>query len=141
MTLTLDQARSIVAGALAHAASHKLRPLCVVVLDAGGHPVAVERQDGAAHGRFDVARAKAAGAVAMGLSSRRLGEAATERPHFMTGVIGTLGGAVVPVPGGVLIAGAGGAVIGAVGISGDTSDHDESAAIAGVRAAGLAVID
>lgn len=137
MTLTLDQARAIVTGALDHAASEGLRPLCVVVLDAGGHPVAVERQDGAPHGRFDVARGKALGAVATGMSSRRLGEAATERPHFINGVIGVLGGGVVPVPGGVLVTDGEGAVIGAVGISGDTSDHDESAAEAGIRRAGL----
>ena len=47
------------------------------------------------------------------------------------------GGTLVPVPGGVLIRDKAGALLGAVGVSGDTSDNDQAAAIAGIEAAGF----
>lgn len=135
-TLSLDQARTIVRAALAHRREHGLAPLCVVVLDAGGHPIAFEREDGVANRRFDVAHGKAYGAISIGVNSRTLGVMAVDRPHFVQGVAGAIGGALVPVAGGVLVV-ADGATIGAVGISGDSSDNDEAAAIAGIVAAGL----
>ncbi|RVA67879.1 heme-binding protein, partial [Mesorhizobium sp. M7A.F.Ca.CA.001.08.1.1] len=60
-----------------------------------------------------------------------------ERPHLVAGISDVSGGRVLPVVGGVLIRDKAGAVIGAVGISGDTSDNDEAAAIAGIEAAGF----
>jgi uncharacterized protein GlcG (DUF336 family) len=137
MTITLEQARTIVAAAFAHGAASQMRPLCVAVRDAGGHLVAFERQDSVAYGRFDIAAGKARGAIAIGVSSRQLGVMATERPHFVNGVSTVLDGGLVPVAGGVIVIGAGGEPIGAVGISGDTSDNDEEAALAGIAAAGL----
>lgn len=137
MTITLDEARTIVAGALAHRAAQGWKPMCVVVLDAGGHVVAAEREDGASNRRFDVAHGKAHGAMSIGVSSRALGEMAVERPHFVAGVTAAIGGALVPVAGGVLVLDAAGRRIGAVGVTGDTSDNDEAAALAGIRAAGL----
>jgi uncharacterized protein GlcG (DUF336 family) len=106
------------------------------VLDAGGHVKAFERADGASNGRFQVAHGKAYGALGLGVGSRALMERAEQQPYFITAVNGALGGALVPVPGGVLIR-VDGALIGAVGVSGDTSDNDERAALAGVESAGL----
>ncbi len=137
MSITIEQARSIVAGALAHGHSRGLNPLCVAVLDAGGHLKAFEREDGCANRRFDVAHGKAYGAISIGVGSRTLGDMAVERPHFVAGVTAAIGGALVPVPGGVLVTDAEGSLIAAVGISGDTSDNDEAAAVAGIEAAGL----
>lgn len=137
VSITIDQARTIIATALAHGEAEGFRPLCVAVLDSGGHLVAYERQDGVPYGRFEVASGKARGAIAIGVSSRQLGVMATERPHFVAGVTTALGGSLVPVPGGVLVADDDGSLIGAVGISGDTSDNDEAAALAGIAAAGL----
>jgi len=137
MSLTLDQARTIISAALEHGHGAGMNPLCVAVLDAGGHLVAFEREDGVANRRFDVAHGKAYGAISVGMSSRRLGEAAVDRPHFVNGLIGAMDGQLVPVAGGVLVAGDDGALIGAVGCSGDTSDNDESAVVAGIEAAGL----
>ncbi|MEM7337053.1 MAG: heme-binding protein [Actinomycetota bacterium] len=137
MTITLDQARTIVAAALAHGRENKMNPLCVAVLDAGGHLKAFEREDGVPNRRFDVAMGKAHGAISIGVSSRTLGEMAIDRPHFVNGLIGSVEGPLVPVPGGLIIADGSGAVVGAVGISGDSSDNDEAAALAGVAAAGL----
>lgn len=139
--LTLDQAQAIIQGALAKAAAQGMNALCVVVLDEGGHVRASARQDRATFGRVDVAFAKAFGAISIGPNSRQLEKMALDRPHFMAGVIGAIGGPVVPVAGGVVILDADGARVGAVGISGDTSDNDEAAAIAGIVAAGLSPAD
>ena len=136
MSLTLDQARTIIGATLAHGRARGMAPLCVVVLDAGGHPTAFEREDGCANRRFDVAHGKAHGAISLGVGSRTLGKMAVERPHFVAGVTAAIGGSLVPVAGGVLVI-ADGETVGAVGVSGDTSDHDEAAAIVGIEAAGL----
>jgi uncharacterized protein GlcG (DUF336 family) len=135
--LSLDKAARIVDGALAKAASLKLKPLAVSVLDAGGHLVAFQRQDGASFLRHQIGSGKAFGALAIGAGSRSVAKAAIERPHFMQGLSGVSDGRVVPVAGGVLIRDEAGEIIGAVGISGDTSDNDEAAAIAGIEAAGF----
>ncbi|MBM3139485.1 MAG: heme-binding protein [Chloroflexi bacterium] len=137
-SITIAQARAIVAGALGHGRGASMRPLVVLVLDPGGHPVAYEREDAAAPMRFKVADGKAHGALGLGIGSRALFERAQQQPFFVQAVNGAFGGRLVPVPGGVLVRdGEGGAVIGAVGVSGDTSDNDEAAAVAGIKAAGL----
>ena len=136
--LTLEQASAIVEATLAKGAEMALNPLTVAVLDDGGSLKAFKRQDGpGAALRPQVATGKAFGAVGMGRSSRMLDTMAKERPHFMNALVGASQGRVVPVPGGVLIKDSGGDIIGAVGVSGDTSDNDEAAAVAGIEAAGL----
>ncbi len=135
--LTLEQARTIISAALEHGRAAGMQPLAVVVLDDGGHLKAFEREDGASFGRFAVANGKAYGGIALGMGSRAVGVAAEARPHFAMGVNGALGGALVPVPGGVLVRTDDGAIVGAVGVSGDNSDNDEACAVAGITAAGL----
>ena len=134
--LTLDTARAIVAAARGKATDLGLKPITVVVLDAGGHLLAAEREDGASIGRFEIAHGKARGALSLGVGSRALMARAEQQPYFIAAVTGALGGALVPVPGGVLVT-VGDDVIGAVGVTGDTSDNDEAAALAGIAAAGL----
>ncbi|WP_067224432.1 GlcG/HbpS family heme-binding protein [Stappia indica] len=136
--LTLSAAEKIVDTALAKGGELGLKPLTVAVLDAGGHLVALKRQDGSSILRPQVASGKAYGAIAVGAGSRWLDENAKTRPHFVQALNGVAGGAIVPVPGGVLIrAGEGGEILGAVGISGDTSDNDEACAVAGIEGAGF----
>lgn len=135
--LTLAKANAIIATAFAKAAELKLKPLGIVVLDAGGHPLALQRQDDASMLRTEIASGKAYGALAVGTGSRALGQIAVDRPHFFQGLSGVSGGRIVPVPGGVLVRSASGAILGAVGVSGDTSDNDEAAAVAGIEAAGF----
>ena len=135
--ITLDRARIIIAQTFAKGAELGLKPLSVVVLDAGGHPIAFERQDGASPGRFEIARGKAYGAVMLGLPGSALMARAEEQAYFVAALNGAFDGRVVPVPGGILVA-EGGRVIGAVGVTGDTSDNDAAAGLAGVEAAGLA---
>ncbi len=134
--LTLAQAQTIVTAALAHARANKFAPMGVVVLDARGVLKAYAAEDGTSLRRSDIAIGKAHGALAMGVGSRTLGKRAEERPHFVAAVTHAVGGSLIPVAGGVLIKGDGG-FIGAVGVTGDTSDNDEAAALAGIAAAGL----
>jgi uncharacterized protein GlcG (DUF336 family) len=136
VSLTLDQARGIIAAARTHGQDAGFKPLTVVVLDSGGHVLAAEREDGSSSKRFEVAYGKAHGAVSLGLGSRALMARAEQQPYFIAAVTHSVG-ALVPVPGGVLVKDADGSLLGAVGISGDTSDNDEAAALAGIEAAGL----
>ena len=135
--LTLAKSLKIITAALAKGRDLGLKPLAVVVLDAGGHVKAVQRQDGASMMRFEIASGKAYGALALGVGSRWLNAQAETRPHFLEGLSAVSGGKIVAIPGGVLIRDRKGAIIGAVGITGDTSDNDEIAAIAGIEAAGF----
>lgn len=135
--ISLEQARTVIASAQARGREMALAPLTVVVLDAGGHLVAMEREDNSAHGRPDIASGKAAGALAMGVSSRKLGDMAAERPQFMAALSAAWNGRLIPAAGGVLIRDGAGTLLGAVGVSGDLSDKDEEAALAGIAAAGL----
>lgn len=135
--ISLDQARTVIAAARAKGREMGLNPLTVVVLDTGGHQVAMEREDGSGYGRPDIAGGKAAGALAMGTSSRTLGDMAAERPQFLAALSAAWNGRIIPAAGGVLIRDAGGTLLGAAGVSGDLSDKDEQAAIAGIEAAGL----
>ena len=136
--LTLDQAQTIIATALKHGSEHNMQPLAVVVLDERGVPKAYAAQDGTSLRRFDIAHGKAHGALSFGLGSRTLAKRAAANPQFIAAVTHAVGGSLVPVPGGVLIRSADKAIVGAVGISGDTSDNDEAAAVVGIAAAGLA---
>lgn len=136
MPLTLEHAQTIVATALAKGRELGLKPLTVAVLDAGGHLKALAREDGASNLRPAIAQGKANGALAMGLGSRALFKRAQEQPFFIQAMNSLAGGSLVPVPGGVLIRNDDG-IVGAVGITGDTSDNDETCAVAGIDAAGF----
>ena len=135
--LTLAQANAIITAAFAKGRELNLKPLSVVVLDAGGHVLAFQRQDGASNMRFDIARGKASGALALGVSSRTLGTMAAERPSFVASLGAIAVGGLIPVAGGVLVTGDDNSVIGAVGATGDTSDNDEAVVLEGIKAAGL----
>jgi uncharacterized protein GlcG (DUF336 family) len=137
MSLTLRTAQTVVAETRAAAKERSLKPITVVVLDAGGHVVAAEREDGSANGRFAIAFGKAHGALSLGLGSRALMLRAEEQPYFIAAATAAIGGALIPVPGGILLRQADGELIGAIGVSGDTSDNDEAVGVAGVRAAEL----
>ena len=135
--LTLDQAMTIVQKTLEKGTELGLNPLTIAVVDDGGNLKAFARADGpGAALRPQIATGKAFGAVGMGISSRAIAERVVERPHFGVALGGASEGRLVPVPGGVLIKD-GGEIIGAIGVSGDSSDNDEAAAAAGIAAAGL----
>src|ERR1700730_12161507 len=134
--LTLEIARKMLDAALAKAVEKKLKPLVVTVLDARGCVKASAAQDGTSLMRSEIAHGKAYGALAMGMGSRALFQRAQEQAYFISAANTMAQGRLIPVPGGVLIQD-GGVLLGAVGISGDTSDNDEICAIAGIEAAGL----
>ena len=138
MELTLERADRIVEAAFAKAAELGAAPLTVAVLDRGGHVIELRRQDRCAFLRPEIAVAKAWGALGLGVPTAAMARVAAERPAFFQALSALSGGRVVPVPGGVLVRDADGDVIGAVGVSGDTSETDEACALAGIEAAGFA---
>jgi uncharacterized protein GlcG (DUF336 family) len=138
--ITISKARNIIRTALKKGHELGLNPLSVVVLDAGGHVIAFEREDGAAPGRFAIAQGKAYGAVMLGMPGSAQMARAEAQDYFMNAVNGVFGGQVIPVPGGVLVKDKKGAVIGAVGVTGDTSDNDAICAVAGIEAVKLEAV-
>ena len=137
MAVSLRRARTIIRKTLEKGREMGLKPFSVVVLDAGGHVQAFEREDGAAPGRFAIAHGKAYGAVMLGIAGAAQMKRAEDQAYFMAAINGVFGGQVIPVPGGVLLRDKKNAVIGAVGVTGDTSDNDAIAALAGIEAVGL----
>ena len=137
MTITLAQSRTLIDAALAKGRALDLKPLSVVVLDPRAAMVAMMSEDGVSQMRARIAHGKANAAIALGMGTRALMNRAEQQAYFIQAVNGVVGGDMVPVPGGVLIQDQEGALLGAAGISGDTSDNDEAAAIAGIEAAGL----
>lgn len=135
--ISLRKARTIIRTALEKGREMELKPLSVVVLDAGGHVQAFERADGASPGRFAIAHGKAYGAVMLGMAGTAQMQRAESQAYFMAAANGVFGGQLVPVPGGVLVRDKKGRVLGAVGVTGDTSDNDAICAQAGIEAAGL----
>jgi uncharacterized protein GlcG (DUF336 family) len=137
MSLTLVQANEILMHAVKAARQSNYKPMGIAVLDDAGNIKAFAREDGASMFRFDIARAKAWGAIGMGISSRALFERAKDNPNFFVSLAATADGMFLPQTGAVLVKNASGVVIGAVGASGGTGDEDEAICIAGIQAAGL----
>ena len=137
MTLSIRRARTIIKATLAKGAEAGMKPLSVVVLDAGGHPIAFERSDGASAGRFEIARGKAYGCLMLGMGGTAIQARAESQGYFVQAMNGIYDGKFVPVKGGVLVRDGRGLILGAVGVTGDSSDNDALAAIAGIEAAKL----
>jgi len=135
--LTLDQANAVIAGTVAKGRELGLKPLTVAVVDAGGSLIAFQRADGSPSLRPAIAIGKAAAAAGLGAPSRRAGEMAVDRPHFIAAIGHLAPYGLIPVAGGVNVVDGEGRILGGVGVSGDTSDNDEIAALAGIAAAGL----
>jgi uncharacterized protein GlcG (DUF336 family) len=136
-TLDLNEARLIVCAAFEYGEANSLKLPAVAVVDAGGHLTAFERQDGTSNMRSQITFGKALGALALGMDSRTIMEGAESQPYFTAAVTAAIGGSLIPMPGGLLLRGGDGLVVGAGGISGDISDSDELAARAGAQRAGL----
>ena len=137
MSLTLAQAQTLVSAALAEARGKTLKPLVVVVLDERGAVKAAAAEDGTSLKRFEIAHGKAFGALSLGMGGRAIAKRAVDQPTFIAAVSHVVGGSLVPVPGGVLLRDAAGTLLGAAGASGDLSENDEAAIMAGIAAAGL----
>ncbi|MDJ0821261.1 MAG: heme-binding protein [Paracoccaceae bacterium] len=135
--LSLRRARTIIRKTLEKGRELELKPLSVIVLDAGGHVQAFEREDGASPGRFQIAHGKAYGAVMLGMAGTAQMQRAEAQAYFIAAANGVYGGQLIPVPGGILVRDAKGRVLGAVGVTGDTSDNDAAAGTAGIAAVGL----
>jgi uncharacterized protein GlcG (DUF336 family) len=140
-TLGLALANRIIEAALAKGTEMGFQPLTVAVLDPGSHLVALARQDGSSVLRPQIAIAKAASALALGLSSRSIATMAAERPGFVAALSALAPQGMIPAAGGLMIKGATGAVIGAIGITGDNSDNDELCALYGLASVGLSAVN
>src|SRR5690349_16740258 len=127
--ITLDQANTIITAALDEGKVRGFKPLTVAVLDAGGHLLALQRQDGASNLRPEIASSKASAALALGVSSRKIADMAAERPTFVGSLAAIAPNGITPAAGGVIVVGEDGYPIGAIGITGDTSENDEQAAL------------
>lgn len=134
--LTLELANAIATAAIAKGRDLGLKPLCVAVLDAGGHLVALQRENGASNLRPQIAMAKASGALGLGVSSRTIGEMAKDRPTFIAALAALADAEIKPAAGGIILA-IDGRTVGAVGVTGDTSDNDEVCALAGASRVGI----
>jgi uncharacterized protein GlcG (DUF336 family) len=135
--LTLSQASQIADAALGKARELDLRPLTVSVLDLGGHPLVVKREDGAGILRPQIAHAKAWGCLGVGAGGGAGAERAARDPTFFTALAVISEGRVASSRGGVLIRDSEGRLLGAVGISGDRPENDEACAMAGIESAGV----
>ena len=132
--LTLTEANALIEAALAKGAELGLKPITVTIHDPGGHLIACQRQDGASNMRVKLAGGKACGALALGVSSRTIGDMAVDRPHFVAALHTMAEGGMVPAAGGVIVCDAAGTILGAIGVTGDTSDNDEACALAAIEA-------
>ncbi len=137
MPITLEQAKTVIEASLAKGRELGLKPLSVMVLDDRASLVACMSEDGVSQMRAKIAHGKANAGIALGMGTRALMNRAEQQAYFIQSINGLAGGDMVPVPGGVLIRDNDGKLLGAVGISGDTSDNDEAAALAGIAAANL----
>lgn len=135
--ISLKRAQRIIRTTLAKGEELSLKPLTAIVLDAGGNIKAFERGDGASPGRFQIAYGKAYGSVMLGIGGTAQMARSDQQPYFLTAVNGAFDGRLIPVPGGILIRDKKGAVIGALGVTGDTSAQDVIAGLAGIEAVGL----
>jgi len=135
--MNLKLARQLIHDALEKGRSLELKPLAVIVLDSGGYPVAFDREDGASNLRYKMAHAKAFGALGLGMGSRGIFNRAEQQPYFVESLNTLADGAMLPVPGGVIVRTHENEILGAIGITGDTSDNDEACGIAAIEKAGL----
>lgn len=135
--ISASKARTIIRKTMAKGEEMGFKPLSVVVLDTGGHVKAFERADGASPGRFAIAHGKAYGSIMLGIPGSAQMARAEQQAYFMDAVNGVLGGKTIPVPGGILVHDKRGNLIGAIGVTGDTSENDVIAGLAGLEAAGL----
>ncbi len=136
--LDLTTAQALIGATLGFGRDKGFLPLAVAVLDSRGALIAFAAEDGASLRRADIALAKANGALGMGLGSRTLAARSRVAPQFFAALPQIIQGGLAPVPGGVLIRDREGLLLGAAGVSGDNSDNDEAAALAGIAAVGLA---
>jgi uncharacterized protein GlcG (DUF336 family) len=139
--LTLAQANALIEAAFAKGAELGFKPLTAAVLDPGGYLIAAQRQDTCSNIRVKLAQGKAAGALALGVSSRAIGKMAEERPHFIASISEMGEGGMVPAGGGVIIADGEGTILGAIGVTGDTSENDEACAFAAIDGQGLTALN
>jgi uncharacterized protein GlcG (DUF336 family) len=138
MNIGLKSANRVIDRALELARAQNLKPMTVVILDAGGHFVAGQREDNSSLLRFEIAFGKAWGSLGMGHSTRFFEDILVKnRPYFANSLEAASHGRFITVYGGVLIRDKEGTLIGAIGITGDTGFNDEKIAVAALEECGF----
>jgi uncharacterized protein GlcG (DUF336 family) len=135
--LSLTQASDIVDAALDKARELNLRALTVTVLDPGGHPIVVKREDSSGILRPQIAHAKAWGCLGTGHGGAAGARHATRDPAFFAALSAISEGRIASSRGGALIRDKEGNLLGAIGVSGDRPENDEACALAGVESVSL----
>jgi uncharacterized protein GlcG (DUF336 family) len=138
--ISLNKAKKIISSAFAKGKEARMKPLAVAVVDKGGNLIAFERSDGAPAGRFELADGKANAAIMMGIPTSAIMARAEQQPFLVNALSAAYKGRFIPVTGGVLVTDEAGQIIGAVGVTGDTSENDAAAAVVGIEAAGLSAV-
>lgn len=138
--ISLAKATEIISTALAFGRSNGMNPLSAALVDKGGNLIAFQRGDGAPAGRFELADGKANACIMLGIPTSAIMARAEQQPYFASSLSAAYNGRFVPLAGGVLIIDAEGEIIGAVGVTGDTSENDAMAATKGIEAAGYGAI-
>lgn len=139
--ITLEQANGIIAAILKRGNELDTRPLAVVVVEPGCIVKAFQKEDGCSMVRFEMAFGKAYAALALGRSSSLVRIRNEEKPAFMQFLFHATDHKIFPEGGGALIRSVDGAVVGAVGVTGDTEERDEELAYFGIKAVGLKTDD
>lgn len=124
-TLSLAAAKKVAAGAESFA-RRKGWNVVIAVVDDGGHLICLSRMDGTQIGSIEVAQAKALTALAFKRPTKTWSEVLAGGRHAVLGLPG-----VTPVEGGLPLL-AGTEIVGAIGVSGVTSEQDGQIAEAGV---------
>lgn len=138
--LTLETCETIAQGAFAHGKQAGFKPLCIAIVDTGGHLLLLKRDEAASIYRPQIAMGKASACIGLGLGGQTVQEMGLERPVFFQSLSQIFPGGCVPVQGGILIHDGEGALIGAMGVTGDLSPNDEACGVAGIEAAGLTAV-
>ncbi len=131
-TLTMQTAQQLAQVAVELARSMQLHPIAAATVDHNGHPLAILRDEHASYLRPKIALGKARGCIGMGFGGRELARRAQAAPQFFAAINTLDDVTVIPVAGGVLLRNLQGQLLGAIGISGDTSENDERCALAAI---------
>ena len=141
-SLSLKDSKTIASNIFKSARNLNLNPITIAILDDGGNFILIEKEDGCSVMRPDIAIGKAFGALSLGMNTANMEKLLKGRSDFISSLssIGAAKGrGYISVPGGVVLLDSKKSVIGAIGVSGDTSENDEKVITEGVRNSNLPI--
>lgn len=136
-TITLAQAEIMIDAVFAEARRSNNKPMAVAVTDQGGSVIAFKKEDDSSMMRFEMAHGKCYASLAMGRSSSLVRYRAEERPMFMDYIIKASDNKIFAEDGGMLVRNSDGALLGAIGVTGERPERDEELAVFAIHQAGF----